>query len=201
MTMQWRLQVQLIAACKRGDDTAVTALLEQGAKPGLENHDGEHPLGAAIWGMNPTVVNLLITKNSGIAPMTWEECEQHNLKYYKKVFFVPEFDPVTYGGWYQLLQEIDPNPFIKAYHLKVVIERGMRGVTTWEDLKQQVRRNWQMEPHMQYKCDIGGRMSMRWEFGKSFWQTEWGYAGFRTQIKQEVETAKMRHKSNAFTSI
>ena len=60
----------------------------------------------------------VVTKNGGIAPMTWEECEQHNLKYYEEVFIIPKFNPQTYGEWNELLQKMDPNPFIRAFHLK-----------------------------------------------------------------------------------
>ena len=68
---QLKLQNQLIAACKQGDEKAVTALLKQGAKPGMSNAGGEHPLGAAVWGICPDVVNVLLAQ-SGIDSMTWE---------------------------------------------------------------------------------------------------------------------------------
>ena len=112
------MQDQLIAACKQGDEKAVKALLQRGAKPDMANAKGEQPLGAAVWGMCPDVVNALLKQAGGIAPMTWEECEQHNLKHYNEVFIVPKFDPQTYGEWYELLQKMDPNPFIRAFHLK-----------------------------------------------------------------------------------
>ena len=75
----------------------------QGAKPDIANAKGEQPLGAAVWGMCPDVVNALLKQAGGIAPMTWGECEQHNLKYYKEVFIVPKFDPQTFGEWNRLL--------------------------------------------------------------------------------------------------
>ena len=55
--------------------------------------------------MCPDVVNALLKQAGGVAPMTWQECEQHNQKYYKEVFIVPKFNPNTYGEWYQLLQK------------------------------------------------------------------------------------------------
>ena len=57
---QLKLQDQLIAACKQGDEKAVKALLQQGAKPDIANAKGEQPLGAAVWGMCPDVVNALL---------------------------------------------------------------------------------------------------------------------------------------------
>ena len=38
---QLALQDQLIAACKQGDEKAVKALLQQGAKPDIANAKGE----------------------------------------------------------------------------------------------------------------------------------------------------------------
>ncbi|MBS0351688.1 MAG: protein kinase, partial [Proteobacteria bacterium] len=56
---QLELQKQLIVACKRGDADTVTTLLTQGAKPDMPDAKGEQPLGAAVWGMCPDVVNAL----------------------------------------------------------------------------------------------------------------------------------------------
>ena len=121
---QLALQDQLIAACKQGDAKEVTRLFTQGAKPDIANAKGEQPLGAAVWGMCPDVVNTLLKQAGGVASMTWQECEQHNLKHYKEVFIIPKFAPQTYGEWYQLLQKMDPNPFIRAFHLKKVNEHS-----------------------------------------------------------------------------
>ena len=57
---QLALQDQLIKACKQGDEKAVKALLQEGAKPDMVNAQGEQPLGAAVWGMCPNVVNTLL---------------------------------------------------------------------------------------------------------------------------------------------
>ncbi len=69
------------------------ALLQQGAKPDMANAQGEQSLGAAMWGMCPNVVNALLKQAGGVAPMTWNECEKHNLKHYQEVFIVPKFVP------------------------------------------------------------------------------------------------------------
>ena len=65
------LQDQLITACKQGDAVAVMSLLQQGAQPGIANAQGEQPLGAAVWGMCPDVVNGLLKQAGGVASMTW----------------------------------------------------------------------------------------------------------------------------------
>ncbi len=90
---QSALQDKLITACKQGDEKAVEVLLQQGANPDMANNKGEQPLGAAVWGMCPDVVNTLLKQAGGVVSMTWDECEKHNLKYYKEVFIVPKFNP------------------------------------------------------------------------------------------------------------
>ena len=174
---QLKLQDQLIAACKQGDEKRVTELLKQGAKPDIPNAKGEQPLGAAVWGMCPDVVNTLLKQTGGIAPMTWDECEKHNLKYYKEVFIVPKFDPQTYGEWHMLLQKMNPNPFIRAYHLKMADRQWSDNVTSsWDSLVNAVGR-WRRRG---IKADLRGGF---------FLITEKGYVSFRTQIKQAVRHA------------
>ena len=134
-------QDQLIAACKQGDEKAVKVLLQQGAKPDIANANGEQPLGAAVWGMCPDIVNALLTQTSGIVPMTWSQCEQHNLKHYKEVFIFSKFDPQTYKEWHQLLLKMEPNPFIRALHLKEVDEESKsdyKNLSSWVNLKKYV---------------------------------------------------------------
>ena len=70
---QLALQDKLIAACEQGDEKAVTALLKQGAKPDVAGtpdrfSPGKQPLGAAVWGMCPDVVNALLKQAGGVAP-------------------------------------------------------------------------------------------------------------------------------------
>jgi hypothetical protein len=177
---QLKLQDQLIAACKQGDEKAAKALLQQGAKPDIENAKGEQPLGAAVWGMCPGVVNALLTHAGGVAPMTWRECEQHNKKYYNnEVFIISKFDPQTFGEWNDLLQKMDPNPFIRAYHLKKV-DDAWRGsdLASWANLKNDV-----------VSGDWGGAWC--WvELLVDLSATEKGYANYRSQIKQGIESAK-----------
>jgi Ras-related C3 botulinum toxin substrate 1 len=50
---QMVLQDQLIVVCKQGDAKVVDTLLTRGAKTDIVNDKGEHPLGAAVWGMCP----------------------------------------------------------------------------------------------------------------------------------------------------
>ncbi len=188
---QLKLQDQLIAACKQGDEKTVTALLKQGAKPDMSDAKREQPLGAAVWGMCPDVVNALLKEAKGIAPMTWDECEKHNQKFYKEVFIVPKFDPQTFGDWNTLLQKIDPNPFVRAFHLKMAEEQySNQDTSSWEKLKTWVGMK---GSGMKYNNQIVSMSDYRkWEMRRDHalvTSTESGYVGFRTQIKQGVETA------------
>ena len=69
--------------------------------------------------------------------MTWQECEQHNKKFYNnEMFIVPEFDPQTLEEWNDLLQKMDSNPFIRASHLKKAdVQWHDEDTSSWENLK------------------------------------------------------------------
>ncbi len=173
------LQDQLIDACKQGDEKAVMVLLRKGAKSNIPNTQSEQPFGAAIWGMCPGVVSVLLKQTGGVAPMTWAECEEHNLKYYQEVFIVPKFEPHTYAEWYELLQKIDSNLFIRAFHLKKVSEKWWSDddySSSWEVLK-----GW-----VECRKRDKGYGSERVSASIPNSATEEGYSGFRKQIKQGV---------------
>ena len=179
---QLALQDQLIAACKQGDAKTVEALLKQGAQPDIANAKGEQPLGAAVWGMCPDVVNALLKEAKGIAPMTWEKCEEHNLNYYKEVFIVPKFNPQTFNEWNTLLQKMDPNPFVRAFHLKK-IDRLWHDVDTssWENFKgyMNLQRKFRLTEEYLGNAELD-----------SINKTEQGFVDYKIQIEQGVKTAK-----------
>ncbi len=76
-TEQLKLQDQLIIACEQGDLKAVQALFKTTffrkltAKPDVANTAGKQPLGAAVWGMNPSVVDELLMQAGGVAGAIW----------------------------------------------------------------------------------------------------------------------------------
>lgn len=111
------MQDRLVVACEQGDLEGVKKAVKLGAKVGLRDRVGKHPLGAAVWGMNPEVVNYLTEEMKGIAVLTWEECKSHNQQYYKEVFMFSEFNPQTYREWHQLLLKMNRSPFLAAQHL------------------------------------------------------------------------------------
>ena len=203
-TEQSALQDQLITSCKQGDEKAVKALLQQGAKPDMANTKGEQPLGAAVWGMCTDVVNTLLKEAKGIAPMTWDKCEKHNLEHYQEVFIISRFHPRDYGEWYVLLnKKIESNLFIKNFHLKVANEQYRNDNTSnWDNWKNRVRtlgidsleRNIFISMQ-KFGCFLDNEISNIVE------RTESGYAQFRKQIKQDVETASRLTATKTFSVV
>lgn len=180
---QLTLQDQLIAACKQGDEKAVTALLKRGAKPDIPNEKGEQPLGAAVWGMCPGVVNALLKQARGVAPMTWEECKKHNYERYREVFIVEKFEVSTsmrMEAWSVLLKKIQSNPFIRNYHLQQADKQ-------WHWLK-----TWNWETMFSYVEQRKNRQYVGWTKDKENLEkaarlTEAEYVHYRTQIQQAIE--------------
>ncbi len=171
--MQSALQDQLVTACKEGDEKQVGMLLEKGALPDMPNAEGEQPLGAAVWGMCPNIINALLTRVDGVAPMTWRQCEAHNSICYKGVF-VGTYGPLYYRvEWYKLLQKIESNKFMKSIHLEGACKHYQEQYS-WENLK--------------LKC---ARLSQPYDAKKKdeeFWEkTEQEFENFRKQIKQTIE--------------
>ena len=130
---QSALQNQLVTACKEGDEKQVRMLLENGALPDMPNAKGEQPLGAAVWGMCPNVINALMTRVDGVAPMTWAQCEEHNKTYYKEVF-VKTYEPKARWAWHSLLETIESNKFMKTIHLEKACKYYQEKYS-WESLK------------------------------------------------------------------
>ncbi len=186
-----QLQDQLIAACKQGDEKAVLAILKRGAKPDLANAAGEQPLGVAVWSMCLGVVNALLKQVGGVTPMTWDECEKHNLKHYKEVFIVPKFAPRTFKEWYQLLQKMDQNPYICAFHFKQVEAYERTKDKSWATWKAGMEGSRDDDRSCMSKVWVYGmeQGTSREESRDAMKWTEKGYGDFRTQIKQAVETA------------
>ena len=89
------LQDELIKACEDGNEVEVQKILNKGANPYQLNSQGKHPLCAAMFGMNFLIVNDFIDHMNGISPLTFEECEQHNMKYYHQKWSLPETVPTT----------------------------------------------------------------------------------------------------------
>ncbi len=191
------LQSQLITACKQGDEETMTALLKQGAKPNITDVKGEHPLGAAVWGMSPVIVYALLREADGIAPITWSECEKHNLTHYREVFAVSKLTPKTFAEWHKVLSKITPNKFLQTHHARVIqndwwdIDRP-----TWDEILTWVKKK------STRKLDKPGK-----EFEDQpelDWSTTVEYIGeelllYRTQIRQGIETAIRSTMINSFS--
>lgn len=182
------LQDELVTACQMGDLESVQNAIARGAISHCPNSQDRQPLCAAVWGMNPAVVNALLQQMGGVSPMTWEECEAHNMKHYDEVFIITKFEPQTFGDWYQLLLKMDPNPFIRAYHLMTADQAWHnKNSASWDALKNYAKdymgesRGWR---------DGGMPMRAMMVIAEMVLEVEEGYVSFRTQIKQCVESAK-----------
>jgi hypothetical protein len=115
-----RLQDQLVEACEQGDLEGVKTAIRAGALPMEPSSVGRIlPLGAAVVGMNPSIVDFLIQEMQGITPITWEEIEAHNHSKYGKVFLVSEFKAGDLGKWKIFLHIIEPSRYISQIHIGV----------------------------------------------------------------------------------
>lgn len=200
---QWEQQDVLIAACKEGDEKKVGSLLRLGAKPNMSNEKGEQPFGAAVWSMCPGVLSALLEQNRYVTPMTWEKCTAHNQKYYNEIFIVPKFDKEE---WYNLLLKIEPNLFIRDFHLEQV--KKVKNHMDWERLKKYVEPLGTVEkiglgvtmiaaavishglavPGMVVGATTGG--AIKYHDSKKIEEfTEKGLKEFRDQIREKIDKA------------
>jgi hypothetical protein len=196
-----KLQDALILACEHGDAKEVLNCIKRGAKPEVANTVGKYPLGAAVWGMNPEVVNELLKQMGEVAPMTWAECKEHNVHLYEEVFIVPKCSPETFYEWHTLLEKIDSNLFIRAYHLQKVNEKRQHegdDALNWDQLKKRAKDGYDKDTkwgedhtkHLRAEDTDTERDADIWD------QTEEGYVSYRTQIKQRIDSTS-RHAPTA----
>jgi hypothetical protein len=129
----------------------------------------------------PDAVNAILKEAKGIAPMTWKECEQHNLKFYQEVFIVPEFRPQKFGELNTLLQKMERNPFIREFHFEKASVWPLR-TSNWKQWQRWVADS----PPNMYMCQDFG-MKTRMQLLR---ETEKGFVSYRSQIKQGIESAK-----------
>lgn len=179
------LQNELVTGCEQGNLEVVQTAIRKGAKPDEPNTQGKLPLGAAVWGMNPEVVNLLLTQKWTRTLMTWEECEQHNLKFYnKQIFIVEAFSPQNFSNWNDLLQKIDQSIFLRDSHLReadqtIPWDASVKCTSSWDALRQYVKK-WITQSYVE--------KPPHWH-GKTMVATERVYADYRKQIKRMMHLA------------
>ena len=113
---QLKKQDELIKFCKKGDEKAVRNCLMEGADPEVVGINGENPIGAAIFGMSPGVLNILSER--AVSLKTWREWEVDNMKKYGSVFLVSKLMPRSIQEFSGLLQKIDLSPYIKDLYFK-----------------------------------------------------------------------------------
>ncbi len=130
-------QDQLIEFCKKGDEKAVRTCLMEGADAEIPGTNGENPIGAAIFGMCPGVLNVLSERI--VSPKTWQEREADNMKKYGSVFLVSKPVPQSIQQFFGLLQKTELSPYIKELyfkHFKVLTDRHINstdpnGIQNW----------------------------------------------------------------------
>lgn len=186
-----KLRVKLVQACEQGDVKLVRQTMQEGAKPFYSDLDAKQkqPFSSAVWGMNPEVLNELINKAGGVAPMTWEECKKYNLDIYGETFIVDKFAPQTFQEWDTLLKKIAPSLFLCNYHLKMAHNVWHDSDTSsWENLCEFVKNSSQrerMEIEMFHEQILVEKDGIRAS-------TEKGYVEFRAHIQRKVEATSRR---------
>ncbi len=132
-------QDKLVRACEQGDLDKAQKAIFAGARPYYPNAQGKQPLGAAVRGMNPEVVNYLLAQTWLEPPMNWEACEQHNIKEYKQVYFYNQFNPATLADWCKELSRANNYPFLNnilldGYHKG----EGRKIYGSWEEFIEKI---------------------------------------------------------------
>lgn len=182
LSTQTTLQDALVDACEKGDAKETYRLLKQGAKADVANTTGKQPIGAAVWGMNPSVVNALLQALGGVSPKSWIEYEQHNKKHYKEIFRVENFAPRRYSEYQTLLQKMDSSPFVRSYHLELMKDSHLQ---TWEQLRQWVGKKIAKLDQILPFLVRDDRQTMDGIFEKTMNE----YRGYQEKIKQEIVAA------------
>ena len=120
------LQPALIEACEKGDFKAViTAIKEKGALPNVPDTEGKMPIAAAVYGMNPDIIQYLFKLIPPGGSMTWEEIIKHNQEKYNRPHIAPDFKPTTYKDWFDWLKSVESNAFLRNIH-------GQQAKAEWE---------------------------------------------------------------------
>ena len=184
-------QDQLIAACRQGNVSEFKSSLKLGAKLIVDIQD-EQPLGAAVWGMCPEIVNLLLRGTNRVASMTWEECKIHNEEYYNnELFIVSEFNPNTYGEWNKLLQKINSNLFLTQIHLAQIQYQqcfDSHNISSWDNFKSFIA---------ELAKDEGLKISTKAMDAISATQME--FIKLRRNIRNAIENAKYPEMGNRYS--
>ena len=142
------LQERLVVACRKGDEKEVQQLLKQSAVAHLKLEAKQHPLGAAIWGMNPEIIITLLKETGDVSPMAWDECIRHNKEFYGQTFaFNLDKHANRLYDSYGIFGMLDDakessSPFLKEFILKNVKgKRDFRDITNWKTLEDVMKRN------------------------------------------------------------
>ena len=177
---QKKIQEKLITACKNGDIKTVESALNEGVSLVKETAKGENPLGAAIWGMNPNVVKMILQKMDTlrITPKSWLEYVDENKKLYQRAFIFNEFKPQTYKAWDLELERMGNNHFIRASHLE--------STNILSELPKEYYLDWgSFRGNIKYTAEAG--LPICQNYRNAIDMTTKQYALYQAQIKKEIE--------------
>ena len=182
-------QDALVTACEEGNAAEVRRLLNKGAGANTLNSKGIHPLGAAVWGMNPEVVDTLLGEMKEESSLTWEECEAHNIGHYKEVFMFNEFAPQTFKDWNELLLKMNGSPFLAGLHLAEARKAcGYSYAPAWANFRSRIEREcadrWSRMPYQEQKHGI------------TIANTREKLSGLRAELEQRIHHAAVRARHN-----
>ncbi len=133
------LQNELILACEQGNLSAVREAIQKGAKPFGPDATGKHPIGAAVWGMSPEILDYLLSQLKNEKIPTWADIEKHNRKYYQdKVWIISQFSPENFGDWQTLIEQMDKNVFLRDIHLQIYNQHYQKDLD-WPAFSEKIR--------------------------------------------------------------
>lgn len=219
-----KLQDKLVTACEKGNLAAVKKAISQGAQANQPNALGKQPLYAAVYGMNPKIVQYVIARRAEEAPtISWRACKEHNKKHYGQTFLNMKFEPLNFISWYDLLRKIESNEFLAGYHMAQCIGSNELGeINDYRSVMKQIEnanmviKNLWLDDvlDLDYILSLGNEYdpSERYDrrqvvafrqSGAARWcyATEAGYEVRRNQIKQVIEAlqeAQTMHTSVSY---
>ena len=141
------LQNELILACEQGNLSAVKGAIQKGAKPFDPDATGKHPIGAAVWGMSPEILDYLLSQRKNEKILTWDDIEKHNRQYYQNtVWILTQFSPENFGDWQTLIGQMDKNAFLRDIHLQIYNQQYQKDLN-WPSFNEKIKQRSQTDGH------------------------------------------------------
>jgi hypothetical protein len=179
------VQNELVWACENGNLWQVIESLKKGAKVYSPTELDKNPVYCAVYAMNSELLKYLIMQllDDKDAPViSWQDCEEHNKKYYGRIFLNMKFAPNDWVEWDGLLKEIQQNEFLVQYHLAQVKK-------VWGEENLVCSNFHALKEYVSLKAVTALVRGKDWrQLTAAHAWTEMRYESYRNQIKQEIET-------------